>query len=182
MEETKKELKLDLGCGKRPEGHLTRQAGFIGVDIAAIEGVDVVHDLTKFPYPFKDNSVEEIFCSHFIEHITGDDQMKFFNELYRIMKPGAKALMIAPYYNSARCWQDPTHKTAISEARFMYYNKEWRTINNLDHYPITCDFDFTYGYDLAPEWKLKSQEAQVFAIKHYTNVVNDIHVTLIKRG
>lgn len=174
-------IKLDLGCGKRPEGHWTRVAGFTGVDIANIEGVDVVHDLTVFPYPWADNSVDEIFNSHFIEHLTGEEQIKFFNECYRILKPGGKMQCIAPYYNSVRCWQDPTHKTAISEARFLYYNKNWRDVNNLDHYNITCDFDFSYGYAWNPEIESRSDEWKAFALKHYTNIVNDIHVHLIKR-
>ena len=80
-----------------------------------------------------------------------------------------------------RCWQDPTHKRAISEATFLYFNKEWRKANNLSHYNIESDFDFVYGYDIAPEWANRSEEARSFAIKHYTNVINDIHVTLTKR-
>lgn len=175
-------LKLDLGCGKRPENHHTRVAGFTGVDIADIEGVDIVHDLTTYPYPFKDESVDEIFNSHFIEHMTGEEQIRFFEECYRILKPGAKMTCIAPYYNSMRAWQDPTHKTAISEARFLYYNKDWRDMNNLSHYNINCDFDFTYGYAFSKDWVSRNQEAQQFALKHYTNVVDDIHVTLTKKA
>lgn len=175
-------LKLDLGCGKRLDNHHTKQAGFVGVDIADIEGVDIVHDLTQFPYPFDDNSVDEIFNSHFIEHLTGEQQMAFFNECYRIMKPGAKMTCIAPYYNSVRCMQDPTHKTEISEQRFYYYSKQWREMNNLEHYPITCDFSFIgLGYTFFPDWEHRSQEAKDFAVKHYTNVVMDLQVVLEKK-
>jgi hypothetical protein len=80
-----------------------------------------------------------------------------------------------------RCWQDPTHKRAISEATFLYYNKQWRDTNKLDHYPIHCDFDYTYGYDINAIWANRSEEARNFAISHYMNVVNDIHVVLTKR-
>ena len=53
--------------------------------------------------------------------------------------------------------------------------------NLLDHYPVSCDFDFSYGYILDPAWQTRSQEAQAFAIKHYINVVTDIQVQLVKR-
>lgn len=45
----------------------------------------------------------------------------------------AKATILAPYYTSMRCWQDPTHTRAISEASFLYFNKDWRVQNKLDH-------------------------------------------------
>jgi predicted SAM-dependent methyltransferase len=167
------ELKLDLACGQ------AKQEGYFGLDIAKGEKVDAVVDLEQFPWPIESESAEDIFCSHYIEHTP--DLIKFMNEVYRILKPGGKIKIIAPYYNSIRCWQDPTHKRAISEATFLYYNKEWRTNNKLDHYPIDCDFDYTYGYDMAVEWANRSEEARNFAIKHYVNIINDLHVVLTKR-
>ena len=110
-----------------------------------------------------------------------DGLILFMDEVYRILKPGGRIKVIAPYYNSMRCWQDPTHKRAISEATFLYFNKQWRETNKLDHYGIQSDFDFVYGYDITPEWANRSEEARNFAIKHYTNVINDIHVTLTKK-
>ena len=102
-------------------------------------------------------------------------------EVYRILKPGAKIFIRAPYYNSVRGWQDPTHTRLISEATFLYYNKDWRTANKLDHYPIHCDFDFNFGYDFMPDWAMRSEEAKAFALRHYTNVVSDIQVILVKK-
>ena len=59
-------FKLDLGCGKN------KQAGFVGVDERAFEGVDVAHDLRR-PWPWSDSSVDEVHCSHFLEHLTGQN-------------------------------------------------------------------------------------------------------------
>lgn len=166
-------FRLDIACGQN------KTEGFFGVDVARSEGVDLVYDLEKFPWPFPDNSVDEVICSHYIEHTK--DLISFMNELYRILKSGARATINAPYYNSMRAWQDPTHTRAISEATFLYYNKEWLTQNKLNHYPIKCDFDFSYGYNITPDWATRAEEARAFAIRHYTNVVSDIVVTLTKR-
>jgi predicted SAM-dependent methyltransferase len=76
-------FKLDVACGQN------KTPDFFGVDIAAEPGVDLVHDLENFPWPIPDNSVDEIVCNHYIEHTK--DLIKFMNEIYRIMKPGAKA-------------------------------------------------------------------------------------------
>jgi hypothetical protein len=187
-------LKLSLGCGGNvPEG-------FKGVDIIKVDGVDYVQDLLKFPWSqFADNSVDEIECSNFVEHIPHGDSFndpfyQFFDEIHRILKPATFdpnnpnipltgiARIVCPYYSSIRAWQDPTHQRAISEASFLYLNKQWRIDNKLDHYPVSCDFDFNYGYILSPQWQNRNQEAQTFAIQHYMNVVSDIQVQLIKRS
>ena len=56
-------MKLDIACGQN------KQKGFTGVDIAPGNGVDIVWDLEQFPWtPFKDNSVEEFYVSHYAEH------------------------------------------------------------------------------------------------------------------
>ena len=129
-------MKLNLASGK------IRMEGFTNVDYAPAVNPDVVYDLDVTPWPWEDDSVDEVHCSHYIEHTK--DLMKFMNELYRIMKPGASAKLVAPYYTSIRAWQDPTHTRVISENTFLYYNKEWRIANQLDHYPIKTDFDFGY--------------------------------------
>jgi SAM-dependent methyltransferase len=168
-------LKLDLGCGKN------KTAGHTGVDIVELPGVDVVHDLTVYPWPFATGSVGEVVCSHYIEHV--EDIVAFFEELYRILAPGGTAVLTAPYYATIRAVQDPTHKRAISERLLMYFNKKNRTEMGLDHYPITCDFDYSYSYVFYPgnPWVTKSQEARDFAIRHYINVVEDIQMTLTRR-
>lgn len=186
-------LKLSLACGgAKPEG-------FKGVDIVKTKDTDYVQDLLTFPWSqFADNSVDEIECQNFVEHIPHGDSrddpfFQFFDEIHRILKPAefdpanpnipikGFARIVCPYYSSMRAWQDPTHQRAISEASFLYLNKQWRIDNHLDHYPVSCDFDFSYGYVIAPEWQNRNQDAQAFAIKHYNNVVTDIQVQLVKR-
>ncbi len=192
-DEETKVIKLSLACGgNKPEG-------FKGVDIFKTDEADYVQDLLTFPWSqFADNSVDEIECSNFVEHIPHGDSrhdpfFQFFDEIYRILKPATFdpnnpniplsgiARITCPYYSSMRAWQDPTHNRAISEASFLYLNKQWRVDNKLDHYPVTCDFDFNYAYVLNPQWQNRNQEAQAFAIQHYFNVVTDIQVQLIKR-
>lgn len=177
--EVKKEIliKYDLGCGQN------KQEGHIGVDIAKAKGVDIVYDLTKFPYKFaKTGVVNEIFTSHFVEHLDGAERMRFMDECYRMLVKGGKLTILVPYYASMRAVQDPTHKwPPISESSFLYFNKGWREQNKLDHYPIKCDFDFSYGYMLDPNWASRSDESRYFATKQYINVVNDIQVVLIRR-
>lgn len=172
MKEVPKGFRLDIACGNR------KKPGFIGVDICST--ADIVCDLEQFPWIFEDSSVDEIYCSHYIEHAR--DLIAFFNELYRIMKPGATAEIIAPYYSSIKAWQDPTHVRAISENTFLYYKREWRLLNKLGHYPIVADFDFDCRFLLQPGWEEKDDTERKFAMKHYINVISDIRAVLTKRG
>lgn len=166
-------MKLDLACGAN------KQEGFDGVDKVKVPGVDHVVNLEKFPWPFKADSVDEIWCSHYVEHTK--DLIKFMDECYRILKVGGRMTVVAPYYSSMRAWQDPTHTRAICEATFLYFNKGWREANGLDHYGIKSDFDFTYGYAFSPEWATRSEEARLFALNHYINVATDIQAVMTKR-
>lgn len=172
-EELINQSKIDLACGQN------KVEGYFGIDIAAGDTVDAVVDLEVYPWPIETSSADDIVCNHYIEHVT--DLMQFMNEVYRILKPGGKVKFVAPYYTSMRCWQDPTHKHAISEASFLYYNKKWRDDNKLSHYPIDCDFDYTYGYDMNAQWANRSEEARNFAIAHYFNIISDIHVVCTSR-
>jgi len=165
-------VNLDLACGQN------KRPGFRGVDIIPGPGVDFVWDLEKYPWqPFKDNSIEEIYCSHYVEHVS--DLMKFMDEVWRICKNGARVIFISPYYTSIRAWQDPTHKHVISEATFLYFDKDWRRTNKLDHYPIKSHFRVEKTLFLFNQpWDKKPEKARAFAKDHYLNVVSDMVIEL----
>jgi len=165
-------MKLDLACGQN------KREGFKGVDIIPGPGVDFVWDLEKYPWePFKDDSIEEIHVSHYAEHTK--DLMKLMNEIWRICEPDAKVTILGPYYTSMRAWQDPTHTRVLSEATWVYFNKDWLMANKLNHYPIKCNFAIEKMYTFFnPPWDKKSDEAKQFAQRHYWNVVSDMVVEL----
>ena len=175
-------IRVDLACGNN------KKEGFVGVDLHKTEKSDVVHNLLEeFPWPFKDNSVYEFFCSHFVEHIPiqlkdGSYGMnKFMEEIWRCLIPGGIIHIIAPYYTSIRAWQDPTHCRGITELTFTYYNKDIVTSMGVGHYMANCNFaPVSKTYALNPEWESKSDEAREFARKHYYNVVADISFVLRK--
>lgn len=191
---TEQLLAIDFGCGQQKispqqlyeHAVITEQQKenikVVGVDICKCEGVDKVHDLTKFPYPFKSNSADAIFASHFVEHLDGKERMEFMNECYRILKTGCQMKLIHPYNWSNRAFQDPTHKSFINADSYYYFQKEWREANKLSHYPIHCDFEVFISYTWMDEtWALKSEEARNFASRYYTNVISDLFVTLKKK-
>jgi hypothetical protein len=171
-----KEVNLDLGCGDN------KREGFYGIDIAKTAACDYQFDLTKTPWPIDDEVVDSIHCSHFFEHLDGAERIAFMHECYRILKDGKQMVIIVPHWSSMRSIQDPTHKwPPVAESSFLYFNKKWMDDNKLQHYGITCDFDFGYGYSVDPDVQVRNQEFQAFAVKHYNNAVMDLFVTLTKK-
>ncbi len=178
--ELPKEMKkVDIACGQQ------KKEGFIGIDSANIEGVDIVHDLLSFPWPFEDNSIWEMNCSHFVEHIP--IQLKdgsfglnrFMEEVYRCLMPGGQIVITCPYYTSIRAWQDPTHTRAITDVTFNYYSKG--KVTGVDHYMPKCNFEIVHRrYMLNKEHEALGEEARVYALKHFWNVVDDVQFTLRK--
>lgn len=166
-------VRVDLGCGN------SKQDGYIGVDKESLPEVDIVHDLETYPWPFESDSIDQINCANFYEHIK--DAIPFMNELYRVLKVGGNCLITSPYYTSIRAWQDPTHVRAVSEQSFLYFNKGWREKEHLTQMGITCDFDFSFGYFFDESWKSRSEEAKQFALRHYMNAVTDVQILLVKK-
>ncbi|MDD4900601.1 MAG: hypothetical protein PHS62_00605 [Patescibacteria group bacterium] len=108
--------KLNLGCGN------VRISGFLGVDRLKTPAVDLVHDLNIIPYPFADNSVEEIIADNALEHL--NDIIAVAEELYRICQNGAIIKISLPYYKSSGAFTDPTHKHFFTENSFQYFSPE----------------------------------------------------------
>jgi predicted SAM-dependent methyltransferase len=181
-------LRLNLGCGSN------RIEGFVGVDYAPSPTVDVMHDLTVCPWPWADNSVDEIHSAHLVEHIPMidvtypgferkiDALCAFMNEVWRILKPGAGITIQYPHHNSDRAWWDPTHRRALPPMTWHYFTKPWRVANQLEQYPIVTDFELLNMQYLgvSPKWAQRSEEVRDDAIKERNNVVDDTSVLLKK--
>lgn len=175
MKKDKPLLKLDLGCGKN------KREGFTGVDIRKFDGVDLVADLTK-PWPWKDGSVEEVNCSHFLEHLTAPERVHFANELFRVLKQGGKAQIVTPHWCSCRAYGDMTHQwPPVSEFWFYYLSKPWREVNAPHNDGYVCDFDATWGYGMAQPLATMNQERQQFALANYKEAAQDLVATLTKK-
>jgi SAM-dependent methyltransferase len=101
---------LNLGCGLFPK------AGFVNVDWRAADGVDVVHDLSRLPYPFEDGQFELIEADHVIEHLP--EVFAVMTELHRILKPGGTLKIRVPHFS--RGFSHPEHRRGF-DATFPYY-------------------------------------------------------------
>lgn len=147
--------KLDLGCGLNPK------EGFEGVDLCSEKAQHKI-DLCKFPWPWADESIEEIYTSHFLEHIpardieerdlsnsndaqfVGQDMLfAIMDECWRILRPGGKLFIIVPNVRSDGGFQDPTHRRFFNQNTFQYFSIKGRAQLDVSHYQVRCNFERT---------------------------------------
>jgi predicted SAM-dependent methyltransferase len=107
---------LDLGCGAK------KRPGAITVDISKKYLPDVIHDLNRFPYPFKKSCADLIYLDNVLEHL--DDVVGVMSELYRICRPGGQVVIAAPYFRSIYGSIDPTHKHFFTVSSMGYFDQE----------------------------------------------------------
>ena len=109
-------VKVNLGAGS------DILAGYVNHDLAALPGIDVVHNLNQYPWPWADGSIDDIKMYDVLEHL--DDFMKAMEEIYRVLAPGGQCRVSVPYWNSWCAYADPTHKRAFHELTFRFFDPE----------------------------------------------------------
>jgi SAM-dependent methyltransferase len=176
-------IKLHLGSGPRVK------EGFINVDKLPFENVDVVLDLATFPWPWEDNSVDEILMEHTFEHFEQMTRVKVINEIHRVLKVGGTAVVCTPIFSSSRAYGDYTHQwPPVGEWTFCYWSKDWRlreaihTDSSVDPNGFNCDFTCVWGYTAHEMLNNRSLEFQKDALAFWKEAAQDIICTATKRA
>ncbi len=107
---------LNLGCGER------KLKNAVNLDFNRFSKPDVIHNLEKFPYPFRDNQFSQVFCFDVLEHLS--DLMEVMQELHRISANGAIITIELPHFSHPNAYADPTHKHWFSFFSFDYFTGE----------------------------------------------------------
>ena len=188
-------IKLDLGSGEY------LRDGFESVDLFMPDAIHKVN-LFMFPWPWEDSSIDELHCSHFIEHIPmtwvtsrtsnlGDKYDEhshiplnsesrdlfcmFFNEAYRILKPGGLFTVVWPALQSTRAFQDPTHRRFIPTEALLYLSAKWRLDNKIGHYLCSCNFNVETCEMSIPQHLVEASKQDVITC---WNIVENYMATL----
>ncbi len=153
-----------------------------------IEEFDYVQSLdnnhNQIPLKYKKESVDEIQCFNVLQYLDGKQRLKYIDELWRIMKVGAKVSIVVPFWSSSSSISDPLYKwPPLSEASFLIFNKQWREQAGRTTYPVYCNFECpgNYGYNgIDNDMAGRHQEYVEQAVKHQLNTVQDLQVVLTK--
>lgn len=141
----------NLGCGK------DYVPGETNVDLYA-EKVDVRHDLNIFPYPFLDDSFDEIHAFNVIEHLI--DAIEVMREIHRIGADGCVVLVRVPHFRSACLYEDLTHR----------YGFAWKSFD------VFVDGGSVYGNYVECKYKIVSREYTPYLVPSLYRLLSRVPV------
>ena len=128
---------LNLGSGFR------KIDGWINIDNRKECDPDLLCDV-EAGLPFEDNSVDEVRCWDFLEHIHMDKTVFVMEEIYRVLKPEGRLEFFVPSTDGRGAFQDPYHRSFWNRNSFLYY---WDDAHR-NLYGIKAKFDFITLDDL----------------------------------
>lgn len=108
---------LELGCGASK-----KDPSSIGIDIAFAPGVDVVGDALEALRALPEASVDRIFSSHFLEHVSDLDAL--LAQCERVLKPDGVLDSVVPHHTNPYFYSDPTHRNFFGLYTMSYYAED----------------------------------------------------------
>jgi len=107
---------LDVGCG------INKKPGSIGIDRNPASRADVIVELDRFPYPFRDSSFDALQAVHVIEHVC--DVIRTMEEFHRLVRPGGEVFIVTPHYTDFSSFCDPTHRWHLNSFSLRYFGED----------------------------------------------------------
>ncbi len=106
-------VSIELGCGSSK-----KNANAIGIDMLDYECVDIVGDALSVLKRFPDESVCDVYASHFLEHLADLDG--FLRELERVVRPAGELVFVVPHFSNPYYYSDYTHRSFFGLYTFSY--------------------------------------------------------------
>jgi len=98
---------------------------YVPADINPSQFIDAIYaDITEIPFQ---EEFDHVICIHVLEHI--EDDRKALREIYRVLKPGGRALLAIPIYGDTT-YEDPT--LDFSGREKQYGKGDHLRLNGLD--------------------------------------------------
>jgi SAM-dependent methyltransferase len=160
---------LDVGCGD------AKVEGAIGIDCANLPGVDVVHDLNIYPWPFDDGIFDEIYMNEIIEHLP--DTIKVMEEVFRLLKPGGKLHIRVVYWNHRHSISDPQHVTFFNEVTWEFFTGKRKKYYTKAVFKME---KFKFTYDSLARRIFRNEKLMKKLSYFLCNIIDGMQLTLVK--
>lgn len=126
-------MKVDCGCANRKE------PDHIGIDNVDY-GQEIIWDV-RDGIPFPDNSCDEVYTSHFLEHLTNKESIEFFKEVWRVLKPNGIFRSRLPHCTHPGVFY-PDHESFWNEPRLESMCRNYCTWEIKENYRYNAELWF----------------------------------------
>jgi SAM-dependent methyltransferase len=173
-------VKLNLGCGQN------RLDGYVNTDREPAVEPDVVMDLEEFPWPFEDDSVDEVIAKHVLEHVGAEANVFIgvMQELYRVCRGGALIRIAVPHPRHDFFLDDPTHVRAITPHTLQLFSKanclDWKRLgasNSPLAFYAGVDFELRESHVIVEEKHRKEPNLKDM-LERYNNIATEYQMVL----
>jgi SAM-dependent methyltransferase len=161
--------RLNLGAGQ------SAIPGFINIDLS--ERADLNLDLSVDTLPFPDSSVQTVFSSHTLEHIS--DYLFALSEIYRVLRHDGELLLSLPYVTLTEYHLvNPYHVHNFSEHSFDFFDPSLLKGSAAEENEITLrkvfvQFEYLWYFGMTPRM------CRIWARKHLLNTVRAFDIGLV---
>ena len=103
------------------------------------------HDLSK-SIPFHDNTVSNVFSSHFLEHLKPEDGIKLLKEIYRSLKIGGRLRLSIPDLTYAISLYPKEKDKMLNQYFFINHGNEYSSHKYMYDYEMLHDICTKIGF------------------------------------
>jgi len=165
-------LELLLGCGSSREKRIWVDGNQMWGDLITLDRErrhqpDVVWDLNELPLPFTDDLFDGVHAYEVVEHFgrQGDagSFFDFFNDLWRVLKPGGLFCATVPAWDTQWAWGDPSHRRVITPGTLVFLDQTeyGRQVGKT----TMSDFRSIYRGDFECIWQQSNDGRFMFALR-----------------
>jgi ADP-heptose:LPS heptosyltransferase len=183
-------MRLNLGCGAR------KFLDWSNVDKSPFCQPDQIVDLEQFPWPWPDDSIDEVRMYRVLEHLGADNAVYFaiIKELHRVCRDGAKIHIIALHPRHDDFIDDPTRVRPVTRESMSLLsqaaNRAWLAAGasntalglhlGVDFALESASLGLADPWDKALKHKTVSDADLKNALRSFNNVVK--HIDLVLRA
>lgn len=96
------------------------------VEYCKSKGLDALEvNLSTDILPHENRSMNFVYCSHVLEHLSSNEQIRFFSEVSRVLKKWWVLILLTPTPYSWYFWDDPTHQRASTHGSLEHLSKDF---------------------------------------------------------
>lgn len=147
-------------------------------------GPEHLEKLRMRKWAWKSGSVDSFECVNVLQFLKPAERISFANELYRVLKAGAKATIQTPHWASNRAYSDLAFEwPPVVGAWYYHLNREWRKTGNPNEKRYRCDFEVVgFGFNKHPALANRNDEFVREALTWKIEAGQDLIAILAKPG